>query len=191
MNLVLSSDRLKLTPLAEEDADLWVALRTDPDVMKYIGSVQDEDQLRTVMPRRCFRAGGGAIGFWKVSILVTGEGIGTGLLLPLPLENDDSNWDALGCDEFPEEEIEVGYNFLPSAWGNGYATEAACALIGFAFSQTPLEEIVAVTYPENLASQKVLRKAGMKGTGLRRAYRKDLPGFEIAKADWLASQAVS
>lgn len=189
MNLGIATARLQLTPLGEEDVDLWLALRTDPDVMKYIAPPRDEDYLREVFPHRCLRAGGGAIGFWKIAERDTRQRIGTGLLLPLPVEKTDSNWDALGRDEYPEEEIEIGYNFLPAAWGKGYATEAARGLLRFAFTQSALEKVVAVTDPDNHASQNVLRKAGMADVGLKRAYGRDLPGFKITRSKWLVIQA--
>ena len=191
MNLDITTERLDLTPLSEADVVLWVALRTSPEVMKYIAPPRSEEYLRDMLPERCQRAGGGAIGFWKIIERSTGNGIGTGLLLPLPVEDEDTNWSALGKEAYPEEEIEVGYNFLPAAWGKGYATEAARALLEFAFTRSELETIVAVTYPENHASQNVLRKAGMRDVGLRRAYGMDLPGFEVTKADWQARRRAS
>ena len=115
MNLTLASERLDLAPLSDGDLELWLALRTDPEVMKYIAPPRSEEYLREVFPQRCLRAGGGAIGFWKVTERETEEAIGTGLLLPIPVENEDSNWSALGREDYPDEEIELGYNFLPKA----------------------------------------------------------------------------
>ena len=54
---------------------------------------------------------------------------------------------------------------------------------------TPLTEVVAVTDPNNAASQNVLRKSGLIDTGARRAYCRDLPGFAITKDQWRAGQA--
>ncbi len=91
-------------------------------------------------------------------------------------------------EELPQQDIEVGYHLKPSAWGKGYATETAAALLEFAFEETALDRVLAVTGLSNHASQNVLRKAGLKDTGLRRAYGERLPGFEITTSEWLAAQ---
>ena len=61
-------------------------------------------------------------------------------------------------------------------------------LLRFAFEETPLEEVAAVTDPDNRRSQQVLRKIGMTYEGLRPAYRTQCPGFRITRRPWLAAQ---
>ncbi|NVM93370.1 GNAT family N-acetyltransferase [Arthrobacter wenxiniae] len=63
-------------------------------------------------------------------------------------------------------EAEIGYTIRPDQWGNGYATEAAAALIDFGFSQLHLSRITATCRPENVASAGVLQKVGMGQVGL-------------------------
>ncbi|GFP55375.1 hypothetical protein ACSS6W_009313 [Trichoderma asperelloides] len=64
---------------------------------------------------------------------------------------------------------ELGYWFTPSAWGHGYATEFAKALVPWAFETWPqLNRIEAMAYARNKASQNVLRKCGFTLEGLRR-----------------------
>jgi RimJ/RimL family protein N-acetyltransferase len=106
-------------------------------------------------------------------------------VLPLPIEEDDTDWDLVAGEDLPEGEIEVGYLLKQSAWGKGYATEACTRMLRFAFEQTALQEVVAVTDPENRASQKVLRKCGLIEEGLRRAYAAVCPGFRITRRQWL------
>ena len=57
---------------------------------------------------------------------------------------------------------ELGYWLQRKAWGSGYGTEAAGALVRFALSDLRLDEVVAVCHPENGASLRVLEKIGMK-----------------------------
>ena len=59
-------------------------------------------------------------------------------------------------------EIELGYRLAKPYWGNGYATEAARAWVAHGFEELDLDRIVAVTHPENVASQRVLEKLGMR-----------------------------
>lgn len=57
--------------------------------------------------------------------------------------------------------IELGYHFLPDAWGHGYATEAARALLEYGFRALRLDRIVAVAMPDNEASLRVIQKLGL------------------------------
>tara|TARA_B100000676_G_scaffold294661_2_gene332855 strand:+ start:524 stop:1075 length:552 start_codon:yes stop_codon:yes gene_type:complete len=60
---------------------------------------------------------------------------------------------------------ELGYAFAPWAWGQGYATEAARALVNFGFSYLRLDLIEAFAMVENPASCRVLSKAGLRRVG--------------------------
>ena len=66
----------------------------------------------------------------------------------------------LRMPEPDEHEIELGYRLMKSWWGRGYATEAAAACVEYGFDRLSLDCIVAVTNPENRASQRVLQKIG-------------------------------
>src|SRR6202012_2739115 len=56
--------------------------------------------------------------------------------------------------------VEVGWTLGKEAWGKGYATEAARASIDYAFITLPLERVISIIHPENLASQKVAVRVG-------------------------------
>ena len=70
-------------------------------------------------------------------------------------------------------EIEIGYRLVQAVWGNGYATEAACAIRDYAFSQLKLPRLVALIEPTNTRSIRVAEKIGMN-------YEKDvmLEGYD-------------
>jgi RimJ/RimL family protein N-acetyltransferase len=72
---------------------------------------------------------------------------------------------------------DVGYAFLEGAWGRGYATEAAAAVLDFARDRLGLATIAAITSPDNAASQQVLRKIGLTFVGMR-----ELPGWDEPSA---------
>lgn len=61
--------------------------------------------------------------------------------------------------------VEVGYSVLPDFQGNGYATEATRALIGWAFSHPEVDRVAAETLPSLEPSLGVMRKCGMKYVG--------------------------
>jgi RimJ/RimL family protein N-acetyltransferase len=58
------------------------------------------------------------------------------------------------------DEVEVGWSVVPERWGEGLATELACASVDTAFGPLDLEQIVAFTLPDNLGSRRVMEKAG-------------------------------
>ena len=61
----------------------------------------------------------------------------------------------------PPDEIELGYRLRKEAWGKGYGTEGSRALIRKGFTELGVRRVVASTYQDNLASQRVMEKAGM------------------------------
>ena len=62
---------------------------------------------------------------------------------------------------------EVKYAFLRSHWGKGFASEIIPALLAWGKSEHGINEVIATVAPENLASQRVLAKAGMRYTHTR------------------------
>lgn len=68
--------------------------------------------------------------------------------------------------ESPEAvQADIGYEFSPDYWGNGYATEAAQAMLDFGFRQLKAHRIWSWCLAENLASGRVLEKLGMQLEG--------------------------
>lgn len=65
---------------------------------------------------------------------------------------------------------EVGYVIAEAFWGKGYMTEAVRALIDWAFQQPTIQRVYATTSVSNVASQRVMEKAGMIREGLLRKY---------------------
>jgi RimJ/RimL family protein N-acetyltransferase len=101
---------------------------------------------------------------WPVVEKETGEVVGHCGLLEKEVEG--------------RREIELIYVFARSAWGKGYATEMGRALKDYAFEELGLERLIALIEPENVASERVARKVGMRfdrevlrpGGALRRVY---------------------
>ncbi len=185
MNLTFKSDRLVFRPLSETDLDLAIEQWTDPDVVKYVADkTYTEEELAEEMPIVVRRCAGGCIGIWCLIDKATMEKLGTALLLPMPVELDDTDWDLVVGDQIPEGDIEIGYILKKPAWGKGYATEACKRLLKFAFEESPLEEVVATIDAENATSRKVLEKSGLIYQGLMRAYAVDIPGFRITRQQW-------
>jgi ribosomal-protein-alanine N-acetyltransferase len=63
-----------------------------------------------------------------------------------------------------ENRYEITYRLRENAWGKGFATEAAVAMLDYGFKNSPAKEIGASITPDNEASIKVAKKIGMKWT---------------------------
>jgi ribosomal-protein-alanine N-acetyltransferase len=94
-----------------------------------------------------FEANG--FGLWALEVRATGEFIGfTGLAVP-------------GFEAQFTPAVEIGWRLARSAWGNGYATEAALAALRFGFEGAGLDEIVSFTTLANHRSRAVMERIGM------------------------------
>ena len=187
--LVFTSERLSYNPLAADDLDLIIDLWSDPDVVQFMGNTYSRQELIKSHPLIMRRCGDGCIGIWTLTLRETHEKIGTAILLPMPVDEDDTDWDLVVGDGYPDAAIEVGYMLRKSFWGKGFATEACRRMLQFAFEETPLDEIVATIDEENSASRHVLLKSGLKYVGMERAYAADSPIFRLTRTQWLDARA--
>jgi RimJ/RimL family protein N-acetyltransferase len=160
----LETPRLSLREFRADDAADLYRLHGDPRVMRYIGdgSVGTRASVATALARAAshYRNYPG-LGIWPAAERASGEFIGWFCLKYVP----------------QTVEIELGYRLLPQAWGFGYATEGASALLRYGFEILGLYRIIGLTHPGNTASQRVLRKAGMRDAGWGRYYDRDLRLF--------------
>lgn len=141
----LDTERLHLRPVEEQDFETYVEMEADEDVMRWIGKggAQDRDSARLSFEYMYWLRDRFGFGGFAVIERETGEFLGRAFIGPLL------------------DEIEVGYCFVKPAWGRGIATEAARAVVEWGFDDVKLERIVGITYPDNLASQRVLEKCGL------------------------------
>jgi ribosomal-protein-alanine N-acetyltransferase len=63
------------------------------------------------------------------------------------------------------QEVEIGWAIVPERWGEGLATELALACVEIAFVELQLTSLIAYTRPDNLASRRVIEKAGLTYEG--------------------------
>ncbi|HSB40740.1 MAG TPA: GNAT family N-acetyltransferase [Methylomirabilota bacterium] len=165
MTPVLETARLRLRPLAASDEADLIALDSDPEVMRYVGSpagVRTPAETAARARRRIRESERGEyepLGFWRIEGRADRAFHGVGALIRMP--------DAGDARPGSEPDVEVAYRLTRGAWGRGIATEAAEALVAHALGPLGLARVVAVTYPANQASQRVLDKLGFERRGLR------------------------
>ncbi|AXK36134.1 N-acetyltransferase [Streptomyces armeniacus] len=150
----LSTPRLRLRPFTEADLDRLVALDNDPGVMRYLNggkpvprtAIRDRTLPRVLHDYPCL-AGRGDRGYWAAEERETGAFVGWFEFRPLA---EDS------CAE-----VELGYRLHRSAWGRGYATEGARALLRKGFTELGVQRVTADTMKVNTPSRNVMEKAGL------------------------------
>lgn len=185
MNLELTSDRLLLRPLEGNDIDICLEMFTDAEVLKYAHGAQTEAEIRSEMPNWIKRGGDGSIGVWCICDRGNGEKLGTVALLPIPNDENGTDFSLVIPGTMPNGDVEIGYFFKRSAWGRGYATEACGRILQLAFEDSPLAEVVATFEEENFASKNVLKKAGFTDHGTMKSYGEEGPIYRIARDEWL------
>jgi len=186
MTLELDTDHLVLTPVTLDDLDLYIELFTDPEVTRYAFDVSTSEEVTQDFPQEIKRCCGGSIGQWCAIDKKSGEKLGISALLPMPIDQDDTDYSLVEGPHLPEGDIEIGYFLKPSVWGKSYGTEMAQRMVRFAFEETTLGEVVATFDPENQASRNVLLKAGFEEVGTRYCYSEEnCPDFRITRNQWL------
>jgi RimJ/RimL family protein N-acetyltransferase len=185
MTIVLATGRLLLRRFTEDDADALLRLDSDPEVLRYAGRkpLADTDAYRRHI-RSAFLpyyGGPGAHGVWAIVERASGEFVGGCSVKPAL----DARY-AAGMGYGPNE-VELGYGLRRSSWGRGYATELARALIRRAFGEPGARRVVASVAAANLASIRVLEKAGLRREpGVFWLPGEDEPSlrYALARDDW-------
>lgn len=156
----LTTKRLTLRPWQPDEADAVLEMYSRWEVMRYLGAnpqvLTDLDQARARIAGWLSYTGP-LHGVWAIRL--DDRPIGTALLKLLPRSGSG----------VPSDDTEVGWHLHPDFWGHGYATEAAARLLDQAWAQG-LHRVLAVTYPQNTASQAVCLRLGMTPLGPTDAY---------------------
>lgn len=159
----IASDRLLLRPWGADDAGFLLDLESRWEVVRFLGAHPvtmrtRADALASIARRRAVDHP--VHGIWAI-VAAGGRLVGNLLLKPIPLSAGES---AGGPGD-----VEIGWHLHPDAWGHGYATEAAQAVLRDAFGRG-LAKVLAVTDPDNHASQAVCRRLGMTALGRTAKY---------------------
>jgi RimJ/RimL family protein N-acetyltransferase len=152
MQIFVETERLLLRRFTAEDIDNLVELDSDPEVMHFIngGRPTSRDEVENeVLPMfLAYYERFTGYGFWAAVEKSTARFVGWFHLRPTG-------------SAYPDE-VELGYRLRRLVWGRGYATEGSRALIDKAFSELRVQRVVAFTMSVNVASRRVMEKAGLK-----------------------------
>jgi ribosomal-protein-alanine N-acetyltransferase len=153
----LETERLLLRPVCQDDLDDLFALRSDPQVLQFLGQGKPWTREETAEKLRRLARHWDEHGFGTWAMLDRADGRFVG-------------WCGIGYWHDPPD-IELGYTVAPRCWGRGLATEAVGCVLRYAFEVPRLPRVVGVARVGNVASQKVMLKAGMS---LRQPYAFDV-----------------
>jgi ribosomal-protein-alanine N-acetyltransferase len=151
----LHTARLRLRPFTDADADTLFALHSSAHVLRYWDSPPWSDRSR-------------AHQFIAMCHQIAAEGTGARVAIDRRSGGGFIGWCGLTRWNPDYRSVSLGYCLDDVAWGHGYATEAARALVQWGFDNMDLNRVQAETDTRNLASARVLEKLGFAREGTLR-----------------------
>ncbi|WP_299055440.1 GNAT family protein [uncultured Nocardioides sp.] len=178
----LETARLRLRSFRDSDADDLFALQSDAHVLRYWDAPPWTDPLRAVsFIERCSR------------IAAESDGV-----RPAVVDGTDGSflgWITLNSYDLTFRSASLGFCFAERTWGRGYATEAAGALLAWAFAALDLNRVQAEADTRNTACRRVLEKLGFVLEGTLRedcvvdGVVSDSWVFGLLRREWVASRS--
>ncbi len=166
--------RLLLRPWVLDDAEAALAIYGADAVARWLAPaverVPDIASMRTHLASWMVECASldACQGRWAIVLQETGEVVGGVTLLPLPPYDVD---------------LQIGWQIAPTAWGNGFATEAGHAVAHYAFA-AGLDEIFAVVRPHNVKGAATARRVGMEWVGVtEKYYDRTLEVYRLRRGD--------
>jgi len=170
---MFETERLIIRQFTFDDLDCLIELRSDEEVIKYIGSRKMQNPESIAKRLRfyidCYEQYG--YGMCAMIWKQTGEMIGWSGLQPLEETG----------------ETEVGYGMIKRFWGKGIGYECAAAWLNYGFKTAGAKRIVALAAPENTGSWRIMEKCGMKYEKTDNHYGMECVFYGISKEEFLKS----
>lgn len=165
-----TTDRLDFRFFKKSDFPLIQKINQDAEATRYVGGVKSDQETAISMKKYLtYHLQHQSHGYWFTTLRSSGAFIGFFLVKILVETN----------------ETEIGYRLMPDFWGMGLATEGAGALLDHCFQQIGSNKVVAVTHPDNLASRKVLEKAGLCFKKYDTYYQITCAYYSITRDEWM------
>ena len=179
----LTTARLALRRFTPGDLDWLAELYSDPEVMRYLGGVKDRAKAAELLDTRIlnYYQEQPGFGIWMTVERATGTRRGFHLLNHIRGESI----------------VQVGFTLEKSAWGKGFGTEMASAVLRHGFVDLKLPRIAGMASLQNHASQRVLLKIGLERKGERAFPHPDyaaegaMAWFERDAVDWQAERGTA
>ena len=167
--------RLRLRGWRAGDVERMAEIYTDPEVMRYLRTI-DLEGTRAQIRRFEDQWRERGFGLWAVEERASGRLIGRIGLFHHP------DWTASPYD------AEVGWTLDRSTWGQGLATEGGSAALRFGFESQQMGKIISIAHRQNVASQRVMEKLGLRREGETEWRDQPVAWYAISRADWLSAK---
>jgi len=151
-NLTISTDRLSLSLMTLTDLSNFSLLQTDADLMKHIGPLLSDQEIKTKFLDR-------------IKPFNQEEGHWLTLNIHDKKTNEFMGSIGLKLDSIIEQRFEIGYLVLKQFGGKGYITEAGHAIVDFLLNKVMVKKVVAHCNTTNIGSWKVMEKIGLHREG--------------------------
>jgi RimJ/RimL family protein N-acetyltransferase len=163
----LETERLWLRPFTFADLDALASINSDPEVMRYTGNGEPVSRAETESRLHRYMAHQRQHGFGLWAAIHKQDHVLIGFCGLQFVHGHD--------------EIEIGFRLAKQYWNRGLATEGAAATLHYAFGDLRLDRVIGLTKHENVASQRVLEKIGMR-------YLKDARYYDALLMCYAATQ---
>ena len=153
-NLIIETERLLIRPFKMEDIEPSYMMNLDADVSRYTGDggIVSKKEIKRRVVENVF-GDYEKYGFGWLAVELKGENKFIGFTGLKYLEDMD--------------EVDLGYRFMKEYWGKGIATESGKACVSLGFNNLGLKRMIAMVFPENINSIRVLDKLNFE-------YEKDI-----------------
>lgn len=166
---MIRTERLVLREWRADDVEPFVSLNADPAVMEFFPRPLEREATLASIARIEAHFAQHGYGLWAVEIPGVAPFIGfTGLARPV----------------FRPDDVEIGWRLARAYWGAGYATEAARAAVARAF-EIGIPELISMTVPENIRSQRVMEKLGFRRDPLADFDHPHVPAGHRLQRHWV------
>ncbi|MBX7041407.1 MAG: GNAT family N-acetyltransferase [Ignavibacteria bacterium] len=162
-DIQIRNEIVHLREFTPEDADAMSLIYADDEVMKHIGSKRrgvSPAETKRMLEHFIENYGTDGFGIWACVMNDTGELTGH-----------------CGFNTLPDGMVEIAYLLDRKYWGRGIATGIAGLTLAEGYRTFGFRKIVALAYPDNTASIRVLEKIGMRYEGMQRYYGKSFCFF--------------
>jgi [ribosomal protein S5]-alanine N-acetyltransferase len=151
----LTTPRLILREFCPDDYEALREFVSDPEICRFENSIPDETEIQARFQRILADREENPKVHYRFAITIRPE-------------NRARGWIKLTLNNRAIREYEIGWTVHRQDWGKGIATEAAQAVMAYAFKQLNSHRVVAFCNAENIASARVMQKLGMRREGLLR-----------------------
>ena len=156
MQFYLETKRLILRDVLDTDLDGMFELDSNPIVHKYLGNSPIKTKEKAAEIIQFIQQQYKSLGIGRFATIEKSSG-------------DFIGWSGLKLNTGKKEALngktdfyDIGYRFIPKYWGKGYATESSLEILEFGFNKLNIKTICGAAEKENIASNKVLQKIGLK-----------------------------